>query len=163
VLSRFAGFGNAGDPVAKLNFGPAGVWILEHTTMPSRQSLRPDRWCEAGRTWASATPVLLDRFPDRGDDLEAAALIAGACVNIGLPEPKEIEFHKYSAVTSAPPAYPARGQRSRPDWSFPQGARFARRLRRHVVLRFAEPVAGPVILGAGRFHGFGLCLPIGGE
>jgi CRISPR-associated protein Csb2 len=31
--------------------------------------------------------------------------------------------------------------------------------RRHVILHFGSPVEGPVILGAGRFYGFGLCLP----
>jgi CRISPR-associated protein Csb2 len=30
----------------------------------------------------------------------------------------------------------------------------------HVWLRFDCPVAGPVILGAGRFMGYGLCKPI---
>jgi CRISPR-associated protein Csb2 len=28
------------------------------------------------------------------------------------------------------------------------------------VIEFAEPVAGPVLLGAGRFVGLGLCLPL---
>jgi CRISPR-associated protein Csb2 len=30
----------------------------------------------------------------------------------------------------------------------------------HAVIRFAEPVDGPVILGAGRFTGLGLCRPL---
>ena len=29
------------------------------------------------------------------------------------------------------------------------------------AIRFADPVDGPVVLGAGRFVGLGLCLPIG--
>ena len=30
----------------------------------------------------------------------------------------------------------------------------------HVELCFAEPVAGPVVIGAGRQRGFGLCVPV---
>jgi CRISPR-associated protein Csb2 len=29
----------------------------------------------------------------------------------------------------------------------------------HATIEFAEPVAGPVVLGAGRFFGLGLCIP----
>ena len=30
----------------------------------------------------------------------------------------------------------------------------------HAIIRFSQPVEGPVILGAGRFVGLGLCRPI---
>ncbi|MGE4046219.1 MAG: type I-U CRISPR-associated protein Csb2 [Acetobacteraceae bacterium] len=136
------------------------AWHVVRNPEPSRASLRPGRWCRSAQEWASATPVLMDRFPTTDDPGEAATILAAACRNIGLPEPVEIEIHKYSALTGAESAYPARGHRSRPDWSFPVGSKLARRVRRHVVLRFAEPVTGPVILGAGRFAGFGLCLPV---
>lgn len=148
---------------AELHFGEAGVWRLEHAATPSRTSLQPWRWCATAHTWASATPVLLDRFPDKGDVVAEAGVIAAACRNIGLPEPETIEIHKHPAVRGAPSAYPTRCNRRRPDWSFPAGSKSANRPRRHVVLRFAAPVTGPVILGAGRFHGFGLCLPIDAE
>jgi CRISPR-associated protein Csb2 len=136
------------------------TWRVERAAAPSRSSLNPERWCGVAAIWVSATPVLLDRFPDHGDPVEEARLIAAACLNIGLLEPVEIEIYKHSALSGAPSAYPARGSRSRPDWSFPRGVKFADRPRRHVMLRFAEPVEGPVILGAGRFHGFGLCRPL---
>ena len=97
-----------------------------------------------------------------GKEVEAR-LIAAACRNIGLPEPLAVEIHKHSAIKGAPSAYPARGQLSRPDWSFPKDAKFAGRPRRHIILRFAANIEGPVILGAGRFYGFGLCLPLVGE
>ncbi len=159
VTHALAAFSSGDAAHARVNLGAAGVWSVAHAVAPSRRSLRPDRWCGKADTWASATPILLDRFPDRGDTAEEAGLVAAACRNIGLPEPAAIELHKHSAVRGAPSAYPARGDRRRPDWSFPHGAKFANRPRRHVVLRFAEPVTGPVILGAGRFRGFGLCLP----
>jgi CRISPR-associated protein Csb2 len=164
VLRALAAFAHLDqeEPCAQLSFN-AGSWKLEHVATPSRRSLQPRRWCRSARVWASATPVLLDRFPEHGDVVEESRIVAAACRNIGLPEPVEIELHKHSAVKAAPSAYPARRSSARADWSFPAGAKFASRPRRHVVLRFDQPVTGPVVLGAGRFHGLGLCLPIGSE
>jgi CRISPR-associated protein Csb2 len=163
ALAKFAQIDLGGDAHAKLNFGDAGVWKLEQIAMPVRSSLKPARYCSAAVSWASVTPMLLDRFPDHGDTLEEARLIAAACRNIDLPDPIAIQIHKHSPIKGAPSAYPARGERSGPDWSFPKGIKFASRPRRHVVLHFAENIEGPVILGAGRFQGFGLCLPLTGE
>ncbi len=163
ALAKFAKIDRGGDAHAKLNFGNAGVWELQQIAMPVRSSLKPARYCTSAASWASVTPMLLDRFPDHGDPVEEARLITDACRNIGLPEPIEVEIHKHSAIKGAPSAYPARGERSRSDWSFPKAAKFASRPRRHVVLHFAEHIEGPVILGAGRFYGFGLCLPLSGR
>ncbi len=147
----------------QLNLTASEVWYVERSASPSRASLAPARWCAVGRTWASVTPVFLDRFPDRSDPIEEARLIAAACRNVSLPEPFEIEIHKHSAVAAAPPAYPARGAPTHLDWNLPREASYRDRPRRHVVLRFAEPIEGPVVLGAGRYHGFGLCLPLDAE
>lgn len=137
-----------------------GTWVLERTGAPSRHSLRPSRYCQASTTWATVTPLALDRFPDGGDPLEEAKIVADACVHIDLPEPRSIEFHKHSVVRGAPSCNPDRGVRHRPGWSFPDGCRFKDRPRRHVVLEFDCEVRGPVLLGAGRYQGFGLCLPL---
>jgi CRISPR-associated protein Csb2 len=163
VLAKFASPNSDGALRAELLFREAGKWVLEHVSAPSRASLRADRWCSAARIWATATPLLLDRYPEHGDVVEEARIVATACRNIGLPEPTEIEIHKHSAVLGAPSAYPSRGKKSVPDWSFPAGSRLATRPRRHVVLRFAQKVRGPVLLGAGRFYGLGLCLPMTDE
>lgn len=143
----------------ELDFRP-GTWRLERSPSPSRASLRPERWCGVSTRWASATPVLLDRFPNQDDPIAAARILADACRNIGLPEPRMIEFHKHSVVRAAPSAYSGRGRANSPSWSFPRDSTLESRPRRHVVLEFAEPVRGPVLLGAGRYSGFGLCLPI---
>lgn len=160
ALAAFAHVDRGGGAYARVHLFGDAVWSLERVAAPSRASLRPERWCGGGTLWASATPVVLDRFPDRGDPIEEAQLIAAACRNIGLPEPVEVEVHKHSAVTGAPSAYPSGGGRSGLAWSFPPSAKFVRRPRRHVVLRFGERVEGPVLLGAARFHGLGLCLPL---
>jgi CRISPR-associated protein Csb2 len=52
---------------------------------------------------------------------------------------------------------------SRDAVQIPDESALADRPRRHLVLYFAEPVAGPVLLGAGRFRGLGLCRPVAEE
>ena len=33
----------------------------------------------------------------------------------------------------------------------------------HAILVFDEPMRGPVLIGAGRFRGYGVCRALGGE
>ena len=40
------------------------------------------------------------------------------------------------------------------------GTKYGLRSLVHAVVRFPQPVRGPVVLGAGRFVGLGLCLPL---
>lgn len=160
AVASFAPFHEGGEPIATVQLRREQRWRVQRSALPSRASLRPGRWCATANVWGSVTPVLLDRFPDKDDPVEIAQTIALSCKNIGLSDLVEIELHKYSPVNGAPDAYPARGNASRPDWSFPAGSSLAARPRRHVVLRFASPVRGPVLIGAGRYRGFGLCLPL---
>lgn len=162
VLAAVAGFArldSEGQFAAELKLWKNDAWKLERSAKPSRASLRPARWCASATTWASVTPVLLDRHPDDDDPVEIAQIIERSCVNIGIPSPIEIEIHKHSAIRGATSAYPGR-RRETSSWTFPNGSKLASRVRRHVVLRFEQEVRGPVILGAGRYHGFGMCLPL---
>lgn len=163
AIAGFAHIAEGEDACAEVHLTSDFVWRVQRSAAPSRASLQPRRWCGASKTWASATPLLLDRYADHNDPKEEAAGIAAACQNVELPEPEGIEIHKHSAVRGAPSAYASTAARGAIDWSFPESAKFARRPRRHVVLHFAAPVEGPVVLGAGRYYGFGLCLPIAQE
>lgn len=160
-LRALAGFVKYDGDVARGRLQLTGTWEwhVERSASPSRASARPERWCGRSRAWASATPILLDRFPEDGDPAEEARLVAAACRHIGLPAPSEIEIHKHSALKGAPPVL-RRARGNAAGWTFPHGSKLANRPRRHVVLRFDETVEGPVLLGAGRYHGFGLLLPI---
>jgi CRISPR-associated protein Csb2 len=157
TLGDFVRF-EKGRALAQLQLSTRMNWTLARVVDPERSSLHPDRWCASSRSWASSTPVILDRHPEKGDVVEEARLIAAACGNIGLPQPEVIEIHKHSALRGATSAYPGKGGGA--DWSFPQTSSLRDRPRRHVVLRFEQPVTGPVLIGAGRFQGFGACLPI---
>lgn len=100
-------------------------------------------------TWATVTPLVLDRFPKKDGDVEAA--IELACQRIGLPRPVECRGLHVSMFRGVPTAaeFPAVPFKVGPP----------RRYHTHAWMRFDRPVVGPVLLGAGRFKGYGLCRP----
>jgi CRISPR-associated protein Csb2 len=130
----------------------------------SKRSLDPSLYVRPARTFATITPIALDRHlkkegQAREDEIEAQ--VAGACRNIGLPEPVAVIADKHSALEGVPSAYPSGKSPEWMRWRLP--ASLASRQLTHAVIRFAAPVAGPVILGAGRYVGVGLCRPIDGD
>ncbi len=159
LLQAIAQFERQADG-AHLTLGELGAWQLGREAMPTAASLQAPRYCRSSRCWASATPVILDRFPKKGEGKDIDAIISAACVNIGLPKPTEIGTYKHSAIVGAPSAFPAEAAKRAQSWMFPRKSPLSDRPRIHVVLTFKEPVEGPVILGAGRFQGLGLCLPL---
>jgi CRISPR-associated protein Csb2 len=148
----------------RLTLGRAGVMSLERVVdADPRRTLDPDTWTRPSRRWATVTPVALDENPGDLSSREpkeaaqaaerAEAIVARACERVGLPLPLWVQVMRRSLFDAAPKAqaftpYPSKG------------AGF-KRVCVHVELRFAEPVAGPVVLGAGRYFGIGLCRPRG--
>jgi CRISPR-associated protein Csb2 len=135
--------------------------IREQRLSPPR-NLQSSTWTSSCRVWETVTPIVLDRFPkrDRLSALQAwneevAEIISSSCQNIGLPQPAAIHVHHNAFLSGVP--------RSRPERSgFPtMPARDGKpaRFQIHARLEFDVPVEGPVILGAGRFVGYGLCRP----
>ncbi len=111
-------------------------------------ALDPRRWRRGSRHWVSATPVVLDRYPHRGD---VAAEVAHGLRTTGLPAQARITTLEVNTRPLQPGAL-----RLHPDDLPP----FARgRLYRHVAVTFDEPVAGPVLTGAARHLGIGLLTP----
>lgn len=127
-----------------------------------RQTLTARRWCRPSRVWATATPIALDRHPGDlrsrdPDELRAAVAaaeetIAAACRRIGLPTPR---------VTVVPAAPVAGAFKARAFPSFPPVVGRTQRVLAHALVEFAEPVRGPLLLGAGRYVGLGLLFPCG--
>lgn len=175
-----------GEPCrVELNLGHLGVWtLLKSDWSERRDTLQPGTWTAhpttGATTWASVTPVVLDKFPrkDRSKDRsgwleEVAGIVATACGRIGLPDPESIDigttcWHR-GAVRAIGKRRRLRGQ-SVPGGQtdaplgdgfspYPPKGTNAPRVQVHVWLRFSEPVVGPVLLGAGRFQGYGLCKP----
>lgn len=119
-----------------------------------RKAFKAQRWCggvDGAAVWASVTPVALDRHGKRGRfDEKTREQIAGACVRIGLPRPTKITMSSTGFLAGVPHA------RSVPALRRKDGSA---RQQVHVCLEFPEPVHGPVLIGAGRFRGYGLCMP----
>ena len=129
-----------------------------------KRSLSPSLYMGPARAFATVTPVLLDRHlkeVGQARESEVRAQIAAACRNIGLPEPTEIVAGKHTVFEGVPSAYPSGRSPEWMRWRLP--ASLASRQLTHAAIRFAAPVEGPVILGAGRHVGLGFCRPIGVE
>jgi CRISPR-associated protein Csb2 len=95
--------------------------------------------------------VLLDRFPKSGRH-SAEAILTRGCEYVGLPRPVEVVADRFSPLYGVEPSFRFVIRRHR---ALPKA-----RLYTHVSLTFAEPVRGPVLLGAGRYFGLGLCRPL---
>jgi CRISPR-associated protein Csb2 len=127
-----------------------------------RRSLDPAPYVAEAAVWGSCTPIVLDRhlkeIGNAAHEAEIEQLIRRSCTNIGLPEPNQIVADKHSAIEGSPSAYPSGRSPPWMRWRAPES--LASRQLTHAVVEFSEPVRGPVILGAGRFVGLGLCRPL---
>ena len=140
--------------IVQLRKGDLVDWDLTLDDREDRPvSLRPEIWTADGgggaKCWATVTPIALDRYPKAPGDAEAT--IRRACLNVGLPEPDEV------VTTPAPPLVGVPHARRFPPLAAGPGG--GKRFHVHAFLRFPESVSGPVLLGAGRYRGYGLCRP----
>ncbi len=134
---------------------------IRRVELPDKVTLTPALWCRPARRFVTATPIALDRNP--GDlrsnregasqkaSIEAQRSIADSCERIGLPRPTRVEVSLTPLLQGAQPL------RAFSPWPAQSGR--TPRVRVHADILFASPVSGPVLLGAGRYFGLGLCLP----
>lgn len=106
----------------------------------------PVRWRRGSRSWVSATPMILDRFPKPG---QVDAEVRRGLRRAGLPEP---QWLRVSMTPLQPGGVPLTAG------ELPEQARG--RLFRHVAVGFPQVVTGPVLAGAGRYLGVGLFTPM---
>jgi CRISPR-associated protein Csb2 len=148
--------------VRHLLLGRLGTWrVASMTSARPAWNLRPETWTahpEGATHWSTLTPVAYDRHPKSDDraayQREVASMIAQACVRIGLPEPREVVVTPVSAHLGAPPSHAFLRLR-RKDGS--------ERRHTHAIFVFDRPVRGPILVGAGRYRGYGVCRPLGGK
>jgi CRISPR-associated protein Csb2 len=162
----FRGVVYAADPMAdppelRLTLGHAGDLTLELEDRPARPvALRPETWtadldpdAEPALRWATVTPIAFDRHPRGADPWpEIEASIRAATQRIGLAELLEsVALSPVSPFAGAPT------NRGFPNLQRKAGGNVH---HTHALLTFRSPVVGPVLLGAGRYRGYGLCRPL---
>jgi CRISPR-associated protein Csb2 len=133
-------------------------WDLKRskpTGYEPRAALQMKQWTEASRVWASVTPVVLHHYPKKSRDGDVAEIVGEAFVSAGLPKPIAISVQPVSYFRGAGHA------RNIPE--FHEGGERLCRYQTHVMAEFANRVEGPVLVGRGRFRGYGLCRPVRNE
>lgn len=146
----------------RLACGPFGVLALRRLSPLEAESrpwtLRTSRWTglrgngesQATRAWASALPMVLDRYLHRSYDVETE--IRRAVINSGFPAPDLVRFDERPLLRNGLDLAPRDTLRRPGDRGF--------RPYRHVHVVFPQPVRGPVVLGSMRHYGLGLCVPV---
>ena len=144
----------------RLTLGKLGVWrLVPVDELGYRSALDERNWTAAppgAMEWASVTPIAFDahaKSKDRSEYLaEVAEMIAAACERVGLPRPIQIA-----------PSHVQRHAEARPTRRTLEASTKRRKFccrHLHARLWFDRPVVGPVLLGAGRYRGYGLMRPV---
>ena len=149
-----------------LTLGRRGIVEMERIVGASPLvTLRPGLWRGKSRRWVSATPVALPTHPGalgRGTVAarakawaRAEKAVVDSCRHIGLPDPIDVRVALAPLIQGARPAPSFPAFRQRGHGGRPVGRRLV-----HAAVTFDRPVAGPVVLGAGRYLGLGLMRPV---
>lgn len=138
---------------------------VQRVDVSAKAVLDPARWSRSAARFITATPIALDKNPGnlRSNQagaahkaaLEAQQSISDACQHVVGVRPVSVE------VSLAPLLPGAQHVREFLPWPGRTGR--TPRVRVHADIHFAEPVGGPLLLGAGRYFGLGLCLPVEGR
>ena len=117
--------------------------VAAHERAPS--GILRASWAGKARSWATVTPLVLERHPRRGQPVETE--IADSCERWGYPRPARVEVGTYSPLRGVPPS-PSFRPRGPGRWT-------------HALLHWEAPLRGPLLLGRDQHFGLGLCRPWG--
>lgn len=135
---------------------------LNHTALIAEETQKPcavlsairendnvlDCYVESAEGWFSVTPVVLPGMDD-GKQVKAEKLVLKAIAQAGLDIASIAEISLQKAPIRKCSLHPKQFQRFLPK-------HLSHLPRWHVVLRFRQPIAGPLAVGAGRHCGLGL-------
>jgi len=142
--------------------GTLPSFIVRRVDVSAKAALDPMRWSRSSARFITATPIALDKNPGnlrsnqdgtaRKAALEAQKSISDACLRIVGVRPASVEVSLAPLLTGA--------QHVRDFLPWPGRPGRTPRVRVHADIQFEVPVRGPLMLGAGRYFGLGLCLPV---
>ena len=137
------------DGLRHLALGSAGRPEVAYRALRSdRWGATPVRWTRPSAYWATATPLVFDRFPK---GRSPAIMVTAALMTAGYPEPLRVVAHRSPILPGAP-------QLSRSQVRRRAGVPVKPWV--HAWVQFAEPQRGPVLAGSMRHRGLGLFVPI---
>ena len=141
-----------------IKLGYLGEWrvgLMEAENLETAaKSLQPVTYTAVHKHWATYTPVVFGHFPKNKTGKDALAIIGQSCLDIGLPQPVEVNMTPVSRFNGAPQV---RDFKRSAD--FQKIGHLKEKLLAHISLSFDQAVQGPIILGAGRFLGLGVLRP----
>jgi CRISPR-associated protein Csb2 len=134
--------------------GERNQWQWELRRENAENTLDPETWARAFRRWASVTPVVLHHHPKRGfDDVER--ILTEAFHSAGFADIESVRFGPVSR-------FPGAGHvKEFPPYD--EGGAGKCKYQVHAEVVFRRPVRGPLLVGRGRFRGYGLFRPLFGE
>lgn len=147
-----------------LKLGALGKWRLEAPGgVAWRETLRDRAWTgypDGARQWATVTPYVFDRHAKAKDKAAYQDELAGSIQQSWerVRQSEEVSAEVVVTPVSAHVGVPAAHEFPRLQRKDGSECRHT-----HAILIFSQPVVGPVLLGAGRYRGYGLCRPLLGE
>ncbi len=133
--------------ILELRLAGGRVVPVERQTWGENTAAKPGRWTRPSRRFASAFPVVQDRFAKRGPSLDD---VARWCQQAHLPPPLNARLHPLPFAPGAVVLRPHEAVRSGRE----------RRPYTHLVVELRAPVRGPVAIGHLRSFGLGLLVPL---
>lgn len=131
-----------------LDFGGTRVRPLGEAT--ALESLDTRRYTHPSAEWASVMPVVLGRYPRKNRRLVEDIVARDVAHVVDAPIAEVVAQDVPFVLGAARATETVRGRASA----------VKNRVVCHVYLRFKEPVEGPILVGAGRYMGFGLLMPV---
>jgi CRISPR-associated protein Csb2 len=111
------------------------------------------------RTWHTVTPTALpiERSHGRNSGAQRATIEAHVSSAVAQALRHVAVIQEPVSIRVQPEPFDAKGARAE---AFAEGTRFAKERLWHIEIVFAVPIAGPLLLGDGRYLGLGLMAPV---
>lgn len=157
VIDALATFLGGMGGTGLLHFGRMGIWSVQLDSNPEKASLTTGRYVGPSRTWGTVLPAVLDRYPKNRKGNSVTEVIVRSLLNVGLTpeaiEGIEVEVHRDPPLKGAPSLQEVAS-------SLPSDSPYLGRPLVHLLLTFEHPIRGPLVVGAGRYRGLGLCMSV---
>lgn len=158
IIRAFLHAGNT-DPAGVLHFGRFGSWTVSPMIRNGLQAYDLRRYTRASTSWATVTPIAVDRHARNEGALYA--VIADMLQRAGVPAAliahpsARVELSEASQFRGAPDSRSVRRALS-------TDSPYRSKQLLHAKVRLGGKFAGPLLVGAGRHRGLGLMRPLQG-